>query len=76
MAWKPSKRVLFFTPFLVMILNFTHSDWFRTQNVNKCADWLTLFTLVDRDGVMHVNTARMYRTHHVVLDMLRTYIFQ
>ena len=26
--------------------NFTHSDWLRTQNVNKRSDWLTFFTLV------------------------------
>ena len=39
-------HVLFFTAFVVMMLNFTHSDWLRTQNVNKRAEWLTLFTLV------------------------------
>ncbi len=27
-------------------MNFVRSDWSRTQNVNKRADWLTLFPLV------------------------------
>jgi hypothetical protein len=31
--------------------NFTHSDWLRTQNVNKRSDWLTFFTLVDTNSL-------------------------
>ncbi len=30
-------------------MNFVRSDWSRTQNVNKRADWLTLFPLVGTD---------------------------
>ena len=38
--------VLFSHSFCLHIVNFMHSDWSITQNVNKCADWLTLFALV------------------------------
>jgi hypothetical protein len=38
--------VLFSHSFVSYISNFRHSDWPRTQNVNKRADWLTLFVLV------------------------------
>jgi hypothetical protein len=33
-------------------MNFVRSDWSRTQNVNKRADWLTLFPLVVQDSVI------------------------
>jgi hypothetical protein len=38
--------VLFSHSFCLYVSNFRHSDWSRTQNVNKRGDWLTLFALV------------------------------
>jgi hypothetical protein len=38
--------VLFSHSFCLYVSNFRHSDWSRTQNVNKRADWLKLFALV------------------------------
>ena len=38
--------MLFSHSFCLYISNFRRSDWSRTQNVNKRADWLTFFTLV------------------------------
>ena len=42
-AWN---KVLFSHSFCLYVSNFSHSDWSRTQNANKRADWLTLFALV------------------------------
>ena len=38
--------MLFSHSFCFNIVNFMHSDWSITQNVNKRADWPTLFALV------------------------------
>jgi hypothetical protein len=40
-----------FSLLCLYISNFRHSDWPRTQNVNKHADWLTLFALVVDDKI-------------------------
>jgi hypothetical protein len=46
MARRALNKVLFSHSFCLYVSNFRHSDWSRTQNVNKRADWLTLFALV------------------------------
>jgi hypothetical protein len=38
--------MLFSQSFFLYVSNFGRSDCSRTQNVNKRADWLTLFALV------------------------------
>ena len=38
--------MLFSHSFCLHVVNFRHSDWSIAQNVNKHADWLTLFALV------------------------------
>ena len=48
-----------FSLLCVYISNFRHSDWPRTQNVNKRADWLTLFALVT-----WINTKKTIDTFH------------
>ena len=48
MARRSANKVLFSRSLCLHFVNFAHSDWPRTQNVNKRADWLTLFTLVLR----------------------------
>ena len=44
--------MIFSHSFCLHVMNFVRSDWSRTQNVNKRADWLTLFPLVVQDSVI------------------------
>ena len=40
------QSVIFSLLLFICFANFRHSHWSRTQNVNKRAEWLTLFALV------------------------------
>ena len=46
--------------FCLYVTNFRHSVCSRTQNVNKRADWLTLFTLVHRGRITMVANRFLY----------------